>query len=213
VKTNLEAVIAAAGKSLRMGTPKQLLFFAGMPLAAFAIRRLRAAGVKDITLVVGCYKEKVLKAVEKLDVKIAENHIPNSEMIDSIRAGLENVSGNASGVMIVPVDSCFASAITLEALMALHLEKPERFIRPYWDNRGGHPLIIPAGYIRDIKNKDLQSLRHLVRQKQDIINMHCTDPGAFLDLDTLADYKRALDMETVAENLEQMPFEQGTYKG
>ena len=190
----IAAIIPAAGSSRRMGRPKQLLPLSGRPLVNFAVERLRSAGIEEIILVVGCYKNEILKSVRGLDVKTAENHLPDSHMIDSVRAGLDQVSSRVSGLMILPVDSCLASVHTLRALMKIHAADPLKFIRPHSGTGGGHPLIVPEKYIEDIRGRKLQSLRHLLRKKKDLINMHCTDPGAFLDLDTAADYEKALNI-------------------
>lgn len=192
MKPGIAAIIPAAGRSSRMGCPKQLLPLSGRPLVKFAVERLHSAGIREIILVVGCYKNEILKSVRGLDVKTAENHLPDSHMIDSIRAGLEQVSSRASGLMILPVDSCLASVHTITALVEMHAANPLKFIRPHSGTGGGHPLIVPRKYIEDIRAGKLQSLRHLLRKKKDLINIHCRDPGAFLDLDTVCDYEKAL---------------------
>lgn len=177
-----------------MGCPKQLLPVSGRPLVNFAVERLHSLGIREIILVVGCHKNEILKSVRGLEVKTAENQLPDSHMIDSIRAGLEQVSSRASGLMILPVDSCLASVHTFTALMEIHAANPLKFIRPHSGTGGGHPLIVPGKYIEHIRAGKLQNLRHLLRNRKDVINMHCMDPGAFLDIDTVSDYEKALSI-------------------
>jgi molybdenum cofactor cytidylyltransferase len=192
MKTALSAIIPAAGRSLRMGRPKQLLPVKGRPMVQFAVERLKHAGIREIILVLGCCREQVTRCVQGLEIKIAVNSLPDSHMLDSVRFGIEHIPRQASGAFIMPVDSCFASVDTLRALIELHGEYPDRFIRPHSGGRGGHPLTVPEKYFEDIGSRELKSLRHLLMQEKDhLVNMHCADTGAFLDLDTTADYENA----------------------
>jgi bifunctional UDP-N-acetylglucosamine pyrophosphorylase / glucosamine-1-phosphate N-acetyltransferase len=61
------AIILAAGKSKRMGTPvpKVLLPVAGRPLLSYVLESARTAGVTRILVVVGVQKEQVVAAFEQ----------------------------------------------------------------------------------------------------------------------------------------------------
>ena len=193
MKSVVSAIIPAAGMSRRMGQPKQLLPINGRPMVKFAAERLFQAGIRDVVVVLGSFHARVFECIKDMGLKTALNTISGSQMVESVRFGMENISSRSSGVLIMPVDSCFASVDTLKALIDLHLEHPDRLIRPHSGLRGGHPLIVPKRYFARVRTPGLKSLRQLIGQERDfLINMPCKDKGAFVDLDTPEDYEKVL---------------------
>ncbi|MBI4570677.1 MAG: NTP transferase domain-containing protein, partial [Chloroflexi bacterium] len=55
----ISAILLAAGESARMGRPKALLPWDGVPLIANQVRELRAAGVDDVVAVLGHGAEEI----------------------------------------------------------------------------------------------------------------------------------------------------------
>src|SRR6266536_1206249 len=91
-KTNgVAAILLAAGRSRRMGAFKPLLPFGNRTVIECCINNLRAAGIKDIVVVVGHRADEVREQLQILDVKLAVNADPDSEMNVSIARGVEQV--------------------------------------------------------------------------------------------------------------------------
>ena len=69
----MTAIVLAAGKSKRMGTPvpKVLLPIEGRPLLSYVLESARRAGVTRIIVVVGTQKEQVMAAFEQAGVEFA----------------------------------------------------------------------------------------------------------------------------------------------
>ena len=69
-------VILAAGNSSRMGQPKAILPLKGKPFIAHVVAAMRAAGIRDITAVLGRHQEAVKTAWRDEAVKVVVNGQP-----------------------------------------------------------------------------------------------------------------------------------------
>ena len=190
---HVSALILAAGASTRMGRPKQLLRIFGKSLVALAVEVFLSAGLKEVVVVIGHFREKVERELEDYPVKCVLNPRSNSQMIDSIRLGLKRLSLTASGCLVLPVDCALVSVETVDALVKLHTRFPERIIRPHSGKRGGHPIVIPSCLFAQVFR--VGSLRELFRNGDHMpLNVKVKDRWAFFDMDTPRDYERAFKL-------------------
>jgi len=70
------------------------------------------------------------------------NHEPEKGMISSIRIGVEQ-SPPSDGYMIIMVDHPFVQAETYRTLQEAFLENPGALIKPVYQGKPGHPVIVP----------------------------------------------------------------------
>lgn len=82
------AVILAAGASVRMGSPKQLLTLDGQPLLVRAVEAALAAPVWPVVVVLGAHAEQIKPLLAKHPVLIAENPAWSEGMASSLRVGI-----------------------------------------------------------------------------------------------------------------------------
>jgi molybdenum cofactor cytidylyltransferase len=84
-------VILAAGKSSRMGSPKQLLPYKGKTLLRHAVDIALETGCQSVFVVLGANSELMRNEVKDKPVIIIENTGWQEGMASSIRCGLENI--------------------------------------------------------------------------------------------------------------------------
>lgn len=81
-------VILAAGKSSRLGQPKQLLPYAGKTLIEHAVSVALESGADQVIVVLGAYAEEVARAIQHMRVQLVVNEGWNSGMGSSIGTGI-----------------------------------------------------------------------------------------------------------------------------
>ena len=161
IEKTIGAVITAAGAGERGGASWALQKLQGMTAVEHIVVNFQRAGVKDIVIVAGAQCEEMKKKLKGFGVTFLQNEdCRQSEMIDSVRLGLEYLSERCSKVFICPVDVPFFSMRTVEKLLA----SDGAVVIPSYDNRGGHPVVLTDEIFSDIINyQGTEGLRGAIR--------------------------------------------------
>jgi CTP:molybdopterin cytidylyltransferase MocA len=188
------AIVPAAGRSKRMGCAKQLLDFAGRPMLAAVVDSLTAAGVTHVTVVT-----RSAVAAESADalpngVFIVCNDDPATEMIDSIRIGLnawtgrERIDAN-DGILVLPGDQPGIAPACIHACVEAFVQDPACIVVATYKGRRGHPLVFPGALIEFALSPECDGgLRELPRAHADRVRtVECECDAVVRDIDTPAD--------------------------
>lgn len=137
-------LVLAAGASSRMGRPKALLPApAGVPLAVHQARLLRAAGVGWSAIVLGAQAQDLAPALAACGERTILNETWSAGRFSSLQAGLRALPPDASGVVILPVDTVGVRAETIRGLLAQTERSPGAVaVRPSWNGQSGRVLWI-----------------------------------------------------------------------
>lgn len=128
------------------------------------------------------------------EVRTVINDLPGSDMAASVKKGLAAVRGDASGVLVFPADHPLVSAETVRQLIAAHRACPDAIAIPLNRGRRGHPSLFPTDCLRE-GLREGRTLRDLVREEGDAVALvEVDDEGIVLDVDTMEDYRRILDI-------------------
>src|SRR2546426_10139576 len=101
----LAGIVLAAGRSARMGHPKALLAFRGLPFAVRILEALEALEVKTRVVVLGPDAPRILPAIAGHDCIIVENPEPETGPIASLRGALRALQPlQPSAALVWPVD-------------------------------------------------------------------------------------------------------------
>ena len=171
-----------------MGKLKQLLPLADKIAVHHCIDTISAAGIEDITVVIGPEHEDIRRAVAGFPVRLAVNTEPGSEMAESVRTGLSAVAADCRGLLICLSDHPLVSADTIRMIVGAHVRKPDRIVIPSYHRRRGHPCLFPidaAGKVFSGMN-----LRQIIAANPSLIEyVGVDDEGVVLDMDTEEDYR------------------------
>src|SRR5690606_5717515 len=92
-----------------MGSPKGLLDLSGRTFVDAVMEALRAGGCDPAVVVVGPRSlpgaEEIARRAVEAGAIVAINSDPASEQIESLRIGVRALMGQATGVVVTPVDS------------------------------------------------------------------------------------------------------------
>jgi len=194
------AVILAAGKSTRMGTPKAFLEWGDSTFLNTIVERLMEAGTERIFVVVR--PDDVKLAREQLDstgAKVLLNLDPNDEgPISSIRVALEASGEDCDALMICPVDHPAVERSTYATLLQQANDNPGRIVIPVCQKRQGHPALFPAGVFEALRNlpRGRGADTVVAANANDILEIPVSDVGVLNDIDTPEDYENARAIES-----------------
>lgn len=155
----LGAVILAAGSGRRIGTPKLRLEAAGQSYLAIILDRLEQAEIAPVAVVVAPAEETWARnrladtsrrpdprpavarsSIEELSLVV--NPRPELGMFSSVQLGVTALRA-CRGLCIVPVDHPFVDLSTYLLLKQTFAQYPEAIIKPLYQNRPGHPVVLP----------------------------------------------------------------------
>ncbi len=149
MRNNLAAVILASGLSERMGTPKALLKWDSS--ATFIEKLIGECLSAGCDKVICTINELIQPFCEDLvlpaEVKFIVNQNPQWGRFYSVKRGLSEVS-DFKYCFIHNVDNPF---IDKELMKLLYSERDNKaWCSPVFENRGGHPVLLPSSVIREI---------------------------------------------------------------
>ena len=133
-------MIAAAGCSRRMKQFKPLLPLSDKCILESTLKNFQDAGLHNIITVVGYRKQKMIPILEKAGVFIVENNAyDETDMLESIRLGLQSLPPRANAVFLCPADVALVSPFTIRELIAHHRAFPSAVLLPSYHGETGHP--------------------------------------------------------------------------
>ena len=206
---NVPGVILAGGRSSRMGRPKALLPVDGRDtFVGRLVRTLRAAGVAEVVVVAaaGGPVEAIrgVLAATRPAPRIALNPDPSRGQLSSLLAGLEAVDRpGVDALLMTLVDVPLVEVSTVRALLDAYARSRAPVVRPVReaDAAHGHPVIFDRSLFGALRDADpAQGAKPVVRARAaETENVPVDDRGAFLDIDTPADYRRVFGRPAPAD--------------
>lgn len=183
VLRGFDCVIPAAGESVRMGRPKQLVDWEGRPLIEVTVRNALTACRRCI-VVTGAASDRVSGALAGIPgVTIVHNPDYREGMLSSIIAGLGAVS--TGWCFIVPGDMPALGAALFHGLAAAAEGRDQiAAIFPRLGDRRGHPVLLRSS----LRERLLESGGRFSRMRDFLEQWPCldvpvTDPSIFHDVD------------------------------
>ena len=186
----VHAVVLAAGAGRRLGYPKAALRLRGQWMLPVLVQSLRSGGADRGVLVLA---DQALDAIADLGSPEADREVvnrqPENGRTGSLQCALEVIPEDAA-LLVHPCDMPLIQADSIRAVIRAWRTQGEpdhACIRPISaGRRGGHPLLLGPGWRDELRNSGPdRPLRELLRHPDArLIDVPCSDPGAFLDVDT-----------------------------
>lgn len=138
------AIIPAAGMSSRMGVFKPLLLLGHETVIEKVISTFKMVGVEDIIVVVGHRMQQLVEVLEDKNVRIIENCDYEKGMFSSVRAGVAHLHSDSRAFFLLPADIPLVRSHTIARLAQAYQENTGNLIYPVFENKRGHPPLIPT---------------------------------------------------------------------
>jgi molybdenum cofactor cytidylyltransferase len=196
----IPAIVLAAGRSSRMGRAK-----ATLPLGESdtfltrIVRTLLDAGVDDVVVIVGHEAEAIVSsfAASGLPARFAVNPEYDRGQLSSLIVGLGIVDRpGILAALVTLVDVPLVSAATVRAVIDCYRRTRAPVVRPTSGARHGHPLLIDRALFNELRAADpAGGAKSIVRAPASAAgDLAVDDEGAFTDIDTVEDYRRATSL-------------------
>lgn len=187
----IAAVVLAAGRSSRMGTPKQLLPFGQSTVLGSVVDGLKQARLDRIIVVLGHESEKIRAAVRASGVEFATNPDHSLGMFSSVQAGVRALRPDTKAFLICLGDQPSIRGETIRALVEKFLAVGRGIGIPFAENDQGHPLFVDGKYLNELQMMaPTLTLKHfLAAHGDDIAQLPIDDDAVLRDIDTRDDYE------------------------
>ena len=117
----LALIILAAGRSSRMGRPKQLEIVDGEPMVVRAARLALACDAQQTIIVTGAYAEQIEQILTPLPERDRLTLVHNPDWQEgqatSVRAALHSLADETQAVLFLPVDQPFVTPAFLQSII------------------------------------------------------------------------------------------------
>jgi CTP:molybdopterin cytidylyltransferase MocA len=183
------AVVLAAGASTRLGRPKQLVMHRGETLVRRAARLALATRPRDAIIVVGFDADSVFREVEDLPLRRIDCPDWQCGLGASLRSGVDALSADCAGVLVVLCDQLALDTAHLLALCAAWRNAPDRGVASRYANRLGVPALLPRSWFDALDAKSDRGMRELLAQRADRIDA-IADEALVVDIDLPDDLLR-----------------------
>ena len=190
-------IVLAAGKSSRLGRPKQLLAFEGMTLLQRAIQAGLVAGCQTVIVVMGAYHKEISQEPYLATVNTVINPHWEAGMGSSIKAGLrEVVKGEApEQVILMLCDQPFVDGELLKRMVAARQETGKGMVACRYGDTLGVPALFGRQFFPSLSEiDDAEGAKKIIQKFSQEVAVIGFERGN-IDIDTAEDYRLLTEEE------------------
>lgn len=191
----IAAIILAAGRSSRLGRPKQLVPFQGRTLLRHATLTAMYSPVESVTVVLGAFYPLLQKEIAFFDIKIVNNRAWMRGPGSSLKAGLTYVIANETtpfdGFMFLTCDQPLVNEALLD-LMCERFQRRNQIVASSYGGTIGLPAIFGRDHLHALLGlADGMGAGNLLHQMKPNLNLEQVPfKGGDFDVDTSQDLVR-----------------------
>jgi len=193
----IKKIVLAAGSSKRYGkTNKLVQIFQEKPIIKHVIDvLLEENDPKDLLVVVGHEKSKIINLINNPDIKIVNNIDYEKGIWTSISCAMRHLDDYIQGVMIIPADMPLISKVDLRNLENKFIElNSTKVVFPKHESNLGNPVILPKSYFDILTNLNADEGARSQIKNKDYVTVNA-GIGTTLDIDTKEEFnKQKLDL-------------------
>jgi molybdenum cofactor cytidylyltransferase len=192
---SVAGIILAAGASRRLGRSKQLLLWRGKPFIFHVARTALDAGLAPAVVVTGAEADDVRAALAGVPVELVHNPHWAEGQSTSVRAGLQALPPEATAAVFLLADQPHIPVELVRALIERHAQTQPPIVAPTIEGKRGNPVLFDRAVFPDLMSLQGDAGGRQVFSRYPIAAVLWNDPKLLLDVDTLEDYERLLNLE------------------
>ena len=189
---SIAVIILAAGRSARLGSPKQLLSYRGKTLLQHTIDTALESQASPILVVLGSRKDAIKKELEQKQVFILENSSWESGMASSISCGITNLqelAPESEAVILMVCDQPFVDAKLLNNLITKHKDTRQSIVASSYANTLGTPALFHQSLFSELLVLEGESgAKSLIKKYSLQTGFVSFDQGS-IDIDSRENYR------------------------
>jgi molybdenum cofactor cytidylyltransferase len=181
----------AAGRSIRLGRPKQLLLLDGEPLIRITTRNACSSRLTEVIVVVGANAGDVSDAIGDLSQRTVVNPDFASGQSTSLRAGLAAISPDADAVVFLLGDQPEVRPEHIDALIDEFERTSAPIVQPVYGATPANPVLFARMLFPELSTvTGDEGARSLIkRHAAQITRVKVSNGPGPGDVDTEADYQ------------------------
>lgn len=186
------AIIPAAGRSSRMGTPKALLEADGQTFLERVAGALGGGGCTPVLVVVEDLSSEVAEVGRTAGCIVLENPDPSEGPVSSLRVGIAALPARTAAFAVCPVDHPLLTPATVRLLLDDFRHHAAPITIPLHRGRRGHPTLFHRDLEAELLEPSLPEGARTVVLRHDhrVREVSVDDEGVAVDIDTPPEYHR-----------------------
>lgn len=196
-------LLLAAGKSQRLGTPKQELIYNGDTLLRNSVHAALELNTAVTTVVVNDQADEIVAQLDNLPVDIVVNEQYTEGMASSIREGYRHIKESYPQVQFILVMLCdqpFVDAAHLRSLIETQQSTGASVVASYYDGRKGVPALFHQKLFPQLEILEGDTgAKHVIENLGDAVAIVDFPQGA-IDVDTKENYQQISKLTTAPFN-------------
>lgn len=188
-------LILSAGASRRMGSPKALLPWGNTFILKHLLTRWHSVGAAQVAVVFDPANTPIVAELDRLKLasRIPNPYAQSGGMISSLRAAASWTGWDSrlDRFAIALVDQPHVSNETLISLIVFSQENAGKICQPQFDNRRGHPVVLPRAVFFELAKTSAPNLRAFIHERTHLrAFLACPDASVLTDMDTPEEYRK-----------------------
>lgn len=182
----ISGILLAAGRSQRMGQPKLLLPWQGIPLIRHVAQLALRSKVDELIVVVGHRAEHVRAGLEHVPVRIVENEHFLDGQSTSVRAGVLALGKDVKAAVMLLADQPLLQTATIDQLINAFITTSAPIVAPRYKGQRGNPTLFSRTVFKELQllEGDQGARSMLAAYAPQIEWVDVGDEGILLDIDT-----------------------------
>ena len=189
--SRVTGVVLAAGRSRRLGQPKQVLPYRDSTVLGETLRMARRCGFDQLIVTLGGAAEEVWREVSLDGVETVVVDDPASGCAASLRMAVERVDPASAGIVLLLGDQPGVTEVTVRRLIEAGAGESIAVCR--YDDGVGHPFWLARGVFGELTglHGDKGVWKLIDSGRFDVLEVR-VDGTVPLDVDTWDDYERLI---------------------
>lgn len=192
-KKNIAIILLAAGKSSRLGKPKQLLDYEGQTLLQHGLQVAGASDAHPVVLVLGANAGLIEKEVSGHAAHVVVNGEWQEGMASSIRCGiqeLQRLNSAAEGAIVMVCDQPYVTSEIINRLIAVHQKTSKPMVSCMYADTVGTPTYFHKSMFPELLQlKGDGGAKGLLLKHAEELEI-VSFPEGKVDIDTQEDYEK-----------------------
>lgn len=191
-KSQIAAIILAAGASTRMGTPKQLLPWQGRSFLRSITETAIGAHCHPIIVVLGAYSAQIKPEVCNLVVQVVDNPEWQMGMGSSISKGIQALLSQnlvIDAAILLLCDQPLVSMHTIQQMQSIYEATHQPIVASAYEDTVGVPALFHAKFFPELANLQQSEGAKVVIQRHLASVVTFDFPQGAIDIDSPQEYQ------------------------
>ncbi len=192
IKSNCAVIILAAGRSARLGRPKQLLPYQGKSLLVHAVDIAKDSEAGPVIVVLGAGASELEKLIDEKNLHIVENKEWQEGIASSIRCGLNTLKRVAllsDAVILMVCDQPHIDTTIINELIDTQKKTGKPIVASRYGNTTGTPVLFFKSLFAELLELEGDKGAKKLIDKYPAELATISFPLGEIDIDTEEDYQ------------------------